>query len=87
MFASRAKASVNVRLRRIGVKAALDGVRGAKFEDINVSESSLAEVAASIRRYRPDAIIGLGDMIAARGDSQNDESVADDGAPAVRGDS
>lgn len=66
VFASRAKASVNVRLRRIGVKAALDGVRGAKFEDINVSESSLAEVAASIRRFRPDAIIGLGDMIAAQ---------------------
>ena len=66
MLANRAKASVNVSLRRIGVKAALDGVRGAKFEGINVSESSPAEVAASIRRFRPDAIIGLGDIIAAQ---------------------
>ena len=66
MFASRARASVNVSLRRIGVKAAMDGIRGAKFESINVSESSQDEVAASIHRFRPDAIIGLGDMIAAQ---------------------
>ena len=32
MFVSRARASVNVRLRRIGIKAVLDGVRGGRCE-------------------------------------------------------
>ena len=66
MFVSRALVSVNVRLRQIGVKAALEGVHGAKLECCRISAASSSEMAAHIRRFRPDAIIGSGDVVAAQ---------------------
>lgn len=66
MFVSRARWSVNVRLRKIGIKAALDGVRGARLEEFCLSDGSLSEMSARIRKFRPDAIIGSGDVVAAQ---------------------
>lgn len=66
LFVRRARVSVNVSLRRIGIKAALDGVRGAKLEDFGLADGSSSEMASCIRRFRPDAIIGSGDVVAAQ---------------------
>ena len=66
LFVSRARVSANVKLRRIGVKAALDGVRGSKLESFCLADGSEAELSSCIRRFRPDAIIGSGDVVAAQ---------------------
>ena len=66
LFVSRARMSVNVRLRRIGIKAALDGVHGARLEGFCLSDGSLTEMSSCIRKFRPDAVIGSGDVVAAQ---------------------
>ena len=62
----RVRTSVNVRLRMIGIKTALEGVRGARVEGFCLSDGSLSKLAAYIRKFGPDAIIGGGDAVAAQ---------------------
>jgi len=66
LFVNRLKSSVNVALRRIGIAAALDGVRGVQLESVLLPTGKvLGSCEDEIRRFRPDAILCAGDIIAA----------------------
>lgn len=65
LFLSRARSSVNVRLRQIGIEAALDGVRDARMECVRMPDGSLPELISRIRKFKPDAILCSGDIVAA----------------------
>ena len=66
LFVNRLKSSVNVALRRIGIAAALDGVGGSRLESVLLPTGKvLGSCEDEIRRFRPDAILCAGDIVAA----------------------
>ena len=65
LFVCRAKSSVNVRLRQIGISAALNDVRGTHMESARMSETGQSELSAHVKRFKPDAILCSGDIVAA----------------------
>ena len=65
LFVYRARSSVNVRLRQIGIKAILDEISGTSLKCIRMPEGGLPGLSRLIREFKPDAILGAGDFIAA----------------------
>lgn len=65
LFLSRARSSVNVRLRQIGIKAALDDIRGTRMLCLRMTDVGFPELSAQIKKFKPEAILCSGDIVAA----------------------
>jgi len=65
LFVCRAKSSMNVRLRQIGIRAALNDTPGTHFESARMPENGSFGLSARIRKFKPDAILCSGDIVAA----------------------
>ena len=65
LFLSRARSSVNVRLRQIGIKAALNDMRGTRMVCLRMPDVGFPDLSAQIRKLKPEAILCSGDIVAA----------------------